>query len=371
MATTNHGITVPTVGASTDTWGTEGNLCWTTLDGRMPSLTGLKIDGTTSLPFSGAQAFAVGSAAAPGIWFTGDSNSGLYWIGADSVGISLGGTLRTTFATTGITSTGGFSGTTGTFSGAVSTGALTPTTLAPTGLTSIAASATGGAKLNLAPGVSPTSPNNGDLWSTATEFNVRIGGTTHNLLSSGGNWTTARSITFATGDVTGTTGTFDGSANVSNVALTIANDSVSMAKLANIATSTVIGRVAASTGDPKALSAAELSGLVDLSSATVGTGSGAAGYVKIGPIYLQWGAVSVTASNVAGTTGEGLVTFPATFPTAVSSVVATAIQPSGAEGSSNTQNAYINDLTTSGCAIGLDSNGGTPTFTVSWIAIGY
>lgn len=370
MATTNHGITVPTVGASTDTWGTEGNLCWTTLDSRTPSLTGLKIDGTTSLPFSGAQAFAVGSAAAPGIWFTGDSNSGLYWIGADSVGISLGGTLRTTFATTGITSTGGFSGTTGTFSST-----LSATTGTFTGLVLTPATATGGAGLRLPHGTAPSSPTNGDLWTTTAGLYARINGTTVGPYgASTGNWATPRNLSL-TSDVTATLTSVDGSANVS-AAATIANDAVTNAKAANMAQATIKGRASgAGTGDPTDLTAAQAAAIVnasiDLSSATVGTGSGAAGYVKIGPIYLQWGAVSVTASNVAGTTGEGLVTFPATFPTAVSSVVATAIQPSGAEGSSNTQNAYINDLTTSGCAIGLDSNGGTPTFTVSWIAIGY
>lgn len=173
MATTNHGITVPTVGASSDTWGTEGNLCWTTLDGRMPSLTGFKIDGTTPLPFTGAQAFAVGSASAPGIQFSGDTNTGFYWIGADSIGMSLGGTLRTTFATTGITSTGGFSGTTGTFSGA-----LSATTGTFTGLVLTPASATGGAGLRLPHGSAPTSPVNGDIWTTTAGLYARINSAT-------------------------------------------------------------------------------------------------------------------------------------------------------------------------------------------------
>lgn len=47
------------------------------------------------------------------------------------------------------------------------------------------------------------------------------------ITGSASSWTTARTVTFATGDVTGSF-TIDGSANVSNVALTIAADSVAL-----------------------------------------------------------------------------------------------------------------------------------------------
>jgi len=44
-----------------------------------------------------------GTAAAPSITFTNDSDSGLYWVSANVVGLTLAGTLRYTLASTGIT----------------------------------------------------------------------------------------------------------------------------------------------------------------------------------------------------------------------------------------------------------------------------
>lgn len=49
-------------------------------------------------------AFPVGSVGAPSMTVAGDTNTGFYWIGADSWGWSGGGTLRVTFSTTGLTS---------------------------------------------------------------------------------------------------------------------------------------------------------------------------------------------------------------------------------------------------------------------------
>lgn len=50
-----------------------------------------------------------------------------------------------------------------------------------------AASTTAAAGLNVAPGTAPTSPNNGDVWATTSTFDVRVGGTTYNLLAGGGS----------------------------------------------------------------------------------------------------------------------------------------------------------------------------------------
>lgn len=47
----------------------------------------------------------VGGVGAPAFYFTGDANTGLYWIGADSVGVSTGGTLRLSVDTAAVTST--------------------------------------------------------------------------------------------------------------------------------------------------------------------------------------------------------------------------------------------------------------------------
>jgi hypothetical protein len=65
-----------------------------------------------------------------------------------------------------------------------------------------------------------------------------------------------------TGDVTSSAG---------SVALTVANDAVTNAKMANMAQNTVKGRITASTGDPEDITAANL---VSIILAADGTGSG-------------------------------------------------------------------------------------------------
>ena len=57
-------------------------------------------------------------------------------------------------------------------------GAITPTTVVPTGEITTVASTTTTAGLNLPPGAAPTSPVNGDLWSTSSGFYGRVAGTT-------------------------------------------------------------------------------------------------------------------------------------------------------------------------------------------------
>jgi hypothetical protein len=51
---------------------------------------------------------ADGSAAAPGLTFGADSDTGLYRIGANAMGVSAGGALRATWAAAGVTLAGGY-----------------------------------------------------------------------------------------------------------------------------------------------------------------------------------------------------------------------------------------------------------------------
>jgi len=51
---------------------------------------------TSTLPL----VLPVGSAAAPALYFTGDTNSGLYWVGADSIGVATNGAVKFTVAST-------------------------------------------------------------------------------------------------------------------------------------------------------------------------------------------------------------------------------------------------------------------------------
>lgn len=64
-----------------------------------------------------------------------------------------------------------------------------------TGKLSLPASTGPSAPLNIAPGVTPSSPSNGDIWLTSTSAYLEFGGTAHDLLST---------ISSASGDCTGT-----------------------------------------------------------------------------------------------------------------------------------------------------------------------
>lgn len=56
----------------------------------------------TGYPLVANGTLSDGTAAAPSLTFASDTDSGLYRIGADSVGLTLGGVLRVTFATGGV-----------------------------------------------------------------------------------------------------------------------------------------------------------------------------------------------------------------------------------------------------------------------------
>jgi hypothetical protein len=202
----------------------------------------------------------------------------------------------------------------------------------------LATTGAGLAPANLPPGsADPSSPARGDLWNNGDVLKLRGNLTTRtlaftdsalsgNTTGSAASLTTARDIA-ATGDASWSV-SFNGSANVS-AALTIAADAVDNGKLANMAQGTVKGRAAgAGTGDPVDLGSAQLSALVDVAQATLGTGSvGATGYVKLGPLYIQWGeSAGVTINSSVS------VTFPTPFPNACFVCVPVARYLSGGQG---------------------------------------
>ena len=188
--------------------------------------------------------------------------------------------------------TGVISGTTGTFTGLV----LTPASIA------------GGAGLRLPHGAAPTTPTNGDMWTTTAGVFVQVNGVTQGPLAAGGSGTvtsvsvvtangvsgtvatatTTPAITLTLGAITpssvAATGTITGSnlsgtntgdqtitltgdvtgSGTGSFAATIAADAVTNAKLANVATATFKGRVTAATGDPEDLTGTQATTLLDV-----------------------------------------------------------------------------------------------------------
>lgn len=110
------------------------------------------VTATFSSPIIG-QVSSTGGAADPGLSFSGDSDTGFYNLTTNSIGVTAGGTLRLRFDTSGILMAAGTK-------------------------VSSAASATGGAGLIVPHGAAPTSPVNGDMWTTTAGLFVRINGVT-------------------------------------------------------------------------------------------------------------------------------------------------------------------------------------------------
>lgn len=192
------------------------------------TLSDLATEMTDSLNRSGKGAMLApmratnGSAAAPSVTFDSDTDTGVYRIGADNLGVSVGGTKRWDMATAGSTLTG-----TLTVSGAAtlqSTAAITGNTtvggtLGVTGVTSVADGTVG------TPGVNFSGdPNSGVYRIGADNIGISVNGTKAVDIATTG-------VTLTNG-LTATTGTFSGNVTVSGT-LTSANVIKAWANITN------------------------------------------------------------------------------------------------------------------------------------------
>lgn len=214
-------------------------------------------DGQTTasarIPFAQGIGLADGSAAAPAVNFTGDTDTGFYRIGVNNLGISIAGAKAWEWKADGDLESNGknLNGVAAAdFSGAVTfTGSIVATNATVTGMTVA-----------------------DDQFTIADE-----GDATKKIAFQASGVTTGTTRTFTAPDASGTLAllggaqtfdgdkTFTGAVDLSGGTTTFAANSVSLGTIATIAQSTMLGRAAgAGTGDVTALSVAQIKAILGI-----------------------------------------------------------------------------------------------------------
>jgi hypothetical protein len=172
-----------------------------------------------------------------------------------------------------------------------------------------------------------------------------------NTTGSAATLTTGRTIGM-TGDVAWTSGSFNGSGNVTGTS-TIGTNVVTLAKMAQVATGTFLGRVSASTGDVEALTGTQATTLLDAFTSSLkglapASGGGTTNFLR----------ADGTWAAPPGGGGSGTVTSVAMSVPAFLTVTGSPITTSGTLA-----------VTLSGTALPV-ANGGTGATTLTGVVIG-
>lgn len=214
-----------------------------------------------------------------------------------------------------------------------------------TGLVGTVASTTTTAGLNIPHGTAPTTPVNGDIWTTTSGFLWRQNGTTQQAVDIGGTQTISGTKTFSAASLTLGNSTTAGTINIGTGAVTTGS------KIINIGTGSTGGSVAitlgtaAMTGNTTfngggqfqvnnntvnigtntATSSATFAGGATISGSTktvaIGSGGVAGSTTNINLGTVDGGAATVTTNallvtRASATTGAGLRILPGTAPSA-------------------------------------------------------
>ena len=171
-------------------------------------------------------------------------------------------------------------------------------------VSTIASEATNGAGFNIAHGVAPTSPVNGDIWTTTSGVFARINAGTQQLMSLGNTQTVSGSITFSNASQTLGNSTATGTINVASGATISAST-----KTVNVATGGVSGSTTLTTiGPVLGASTTSIGNTTAASTLNLATGATLTATTKAVNIGTAGVAGSTTNITIGSTTGTSTTT---------------------------------------------------------------
>lgn len=197
--TANYSWTKPEVGADTNAWGTHLNADLDSIDSTVFTISGVasaampKSGGTFTgnVTFSSGGVPAVSNSAGNPRGYAFQTSGTERWFVYASSEAETGSNAGSNFAISRYSDAGSFIDTPleivrSTGQVLLADGLQVSGTITALNLIQTAASASGGAGINIPQGTAPTSPNNGDVWTTSSALFVRINGSTQQLASVAG-----------------------------------------------------------------------------------------------------------------------------------------------------------------------------------------